>query len=94
MQLLIANFSLVVFFSAGFGFYMAFKKADCGELATPLLTVRPVGVYFTPTDCQPSWGCTPPPLYSPCTVGAISIAGAKSIAGAVFINKIVNLKFF
>jgi hypothetical protein len=27
-------------------------------------------------------------------VGAISIAGAKSIAGAVFINKIVNLKFF
>jgi hypothetical protein len=28
MQLLIANFILVVFFSAGFGFYMAFKKAD------------------------------------------------------------------
>jgi hypothetical protein len=25
-----------------------------------------VGVYFTPTDRQPSWGCTPPPLYSPC----------------------------
>jgi hypothetical protein len=38
----------------------------CGELPTPLLTVRPVGVYFTPTDRQPSWGCTPPPLYSPC----------------------------
>ncbi len=38
----------------------------CGELATPLLTVRPVGVYFTPTERQPSWGCTPPPLYSTC----------------------------
>jgi hypothetical protein len=38
----------------------------CGELATPLLTVRPVEVYFTPTDHQPSWGCTPPPLYSTC----------------------------
>ncbi len=25
-----------------------------------------VGVYFTPTDRQPSWGCTPAPLYSPC----------------------------
>jgi hypothetical protein len=38
----------------------------CGELAMPLLTVRPVGVYFTPDDRQPSWGCTPAPLYSPC----------------------------
>jgi hypothetical protein len=27
---------------------------------------QPVGVYFTPTDRQPSWGCTPAPLYSPC----------------------------
>jgi hypothetical protein len=27
---------------------------------------QPVGVYFTPTDRQHSWGCTPPPLYSPC----------------------------
>ncbi len=23
---------------------------------------QPVGVYFTPTDRQPSWGCTPAPL--------------------------------
>jgi hypothetical protein len=38
----------------------------CGQLATPLLTVKPVGVYFTPTDRQPSWGCIPPPLYSTC----------------------------
>jgi hypothetical protein len=34
----------------------AYAPADC----------QPVGVYFTPTDRQPSWGCTPPPLYSPC----------------------------
>jgi hypothetical protein len=41
------------------------------------------------------WQMTKPILLdSLYTVGAISIAGAKSIAGAVFINKIVNLKFF
>ncbi len=47
-------------------FLAAPEFLGCGELATPLLTVRPVGVYFTPTDLQPSWGCTPPPLYSTC----------------------------
>jgi hypothetical protein len=34
---------------------LEYKWRWCGELATPLLTVRPVGVYFTPTDLALQW---------------------------------------
>ncbi len=48
--------SLTMYFLIWALWRAAYTPADC----------QPVGVYFTPTDRQPSGGCTPAPLYSPC----------------------------